>query len=172
MAFGRKKQPLTYTQALNYSLRLLQQRSYTEYGIRQKLTQQNVTPEDSDHVIEHLTRHRLIDDKRYAQSLIRTQANYRHASTNTIRQKLFQKGVDRELANAELSNQEQDIPNEQERAIYHAERFWNKHIKRGTEWAKDRRLAYQKIAAHLFSKGFSPSTVREAIDTVLHNFVD
>lgn len=149
----RKKQPLNYTQALNYSLRLLQQRSYSEFKLRQKLTQHATEPEVINQVVDTLIKLNLINDERFAENLIRTHATYRHTSSRVIAGKLYQKGVTKETIENQL-NAAGDIPTETERARHHAGRFWKKRDQLEPAERK------QKLFANLARKGFSLSIIQ------------
>jgi regulatory protein len=154
------KHPLSYEQALNYTLRLLNQRGYTEATLRQKLTQKKVSPQDIHKVITKLYDLSLINDANYAKSLIRTESLYRHSSTRYITQKLYQKGVPSTLVAPAIQQVANDTPSERERATYHAQKYWKKYA------ALPANQTRQKIARHLYSKGFSVSIINQAIKDI------
>ncbi len=167
MAWQKKKEPLSYEQALAYCLRLLHQRSYSEHGMRQKLTQHATEPAEQDAVITRLKALNLINDARYAQSLVRTEATYRKSSTRKISQKLLTKGIDRELIESSLQPNQEALPSDTERAIHHAEKFLTKERRKLGESATIPLELKQKLFAHLSRKGFAYATIKEAVERAL-----
>lgn len=146
------KQPLPYNQAYNYALRLLNQRSYSEYALAQKLKHYNASSEDITKIIEKLRRLNLINDQAYAASLARTESQYRHTSCRLITQKLRQKGIDQAIIEKSVQETADTSP-EEERAFYHAKRYLDRHTE--TEKHKFK----QKLAGYLYRKGFSSSVI-------------
>ncbi len=161
-----KKDPLNYNQALTYGLRLLQQRSYSEFMLRQKLHHKGTVIADCDKVIDRLKELGLIDDVRYTQSLIRTEASYRHASSRMISQKLRQKGVNREIIDTNL-NEMGTVPSEAERALYHGRRFMELLAQKKMPVATHERR--QHLLGYLYRKGFSRSAIEEAAKQLMSN---
>lgn len=154
MGFRKGKQFTTYDQAINYSLRLVQQRNYSEFGIRQKLNQHQTPPDITEAVITKLKTINAINDERFAESLVRSEATYRHASNRRIAAKLYQKGIHKDLIDLAIPAAP-DTPPEEERALHLSERFWQKH---GDIEPIERK---QKLFAHLARKGFSLSTIQK-----------
>ncbi len=152
----RKREPLTYEQALQYALRLLRQRSYSEAVLRQKLTWRGTSEEDTERVLAKLRDLNLVDDAAYARSLVRTESTYRHSSQRYIEQKLKQKGITHEIIDTSLK-QAQELPDETSRAKYHGERY----LKRLGELTFENK---QKIMGYLYRKGFSSSSIKQALD--------
>jgi regulatory protein len=155
----------TYNEAMQYSLRLLRMRSYSEYSLRQKLNQHDVEVATQDAILDKLKHLNLINDQHYSQSMIRTQATYRHASSRQISQKLMQKGIDRNLITTTLEQSQDSVPSEEERALYHAEQFL-KRVKL-THDSLQAPEVRQKLGAALARRGFSYSVIK-AITKKLH----
>lgn len=150
----KNPEPLTLEQAYAYALRLVNQRDYSQARLKQKLLQRGATNEHAEAIIDRLVDLKFLDDTRFARSIIRNEATYRHASTRSIALKLRQKGVTATTVETELP-QATDIPEEFERAHVQAERFLRRHKGEITFETK------QKLSAFLFRKGFSMETIRK-----------
>jgi regulatory protein len=139
-------------QAWSYALRLLNQRGYSEYSLKQKLTQHSVTPEDSASIIAKLKELRFLDDRALAENLYRSQSRHRHMSSRAIAYKLQQKGIHRTIIDQTLKV-DNDVPSEQDRAQTLATRYWEK--------TKD--LPHQKrrerLMSFLYRRGFPSSVI-------------
>lgn len=156
----RKPKPLTADQAWPYALRLLSQRSYSEAGLSKKLREREVPPQAIAQIMAKLVNMHLIDDMRFAQNFVRTEANYRHASPYVIRQKLKLKGIGNSIIETVVGNNE-EIPDESERAKYHAQKYATKYAPLSPFEKK------QKIMAALFRKGFSSRAIQDAVNEVI-----
>ncbi len=153
-----KRMPLTtYDQAYRYTLRLLQRQSYSQKAIEQKLQLRQAPTPIAQQVIERLIKLGLIDDARYAASLARTEATYRHRSQQQIEQKLFFKGVPRDIIATALADPAGDAPEERERAKHHLERWIRRHGPLATYPEK------QKAKAMLYRKGFSLPVINDVL---------
>lgn len=128
--------------------------------LMQKLRLRQTQDNDCVAIINELKRLKLINDVAYAQSLIRSEANYRHASTQRIRQKLRHKGIPNSIIEAELKENQEETESEEDRIRYHVARYLRQHPE------PDR----QKFAGYLYRKGFSGSVISQAIRDALHNF--
>jgi regulatory protein len=156
----RNSEPPTYEQALQYALRLLGQRPYSEAMLLQKLARRGTSPEYSTRIITKLTELGLLSDIHYAQSLIRTESQYKHASPRVITQKLRQKGIAPAHIQQVLSTTLADLPSEADQALYHAERYIKSHTRLSGLALK------QKLMAFLYRKGFSSSAIQRAAKTL------
>lgn len=147
-----------YEQGLKYSLRLLKSRMYSERKLEEKLLKRGIENSVSQEIIKHLRDHKLLDDKAYADSLIRSAARYRSASTKMIKYKLRQKGIDKSIIEERLVNQDSIIPSEKERAQELARKWRMRHAKyAGQPTERDR------LGAFLQRQGFGYSTIREIV---------
>lgn len=151
----------SYEQGLRYSLRLLKTRMYSERILAQKIEQRGVEPDVCQEIIDYLRSHHLLDDRAYADSLIRSAARYRSASTRMIKYKLQQKGIDRTVIEERIIKQSDAIPSEKERALDLANKWQIRHGARTSENSQRDRLG-----AFLHRKGFNFNVIREIINSV------
>lgn len=155
-----KPDPFTYEQAYHYALRLLNQRSYSVARLRQKILLKGTPTEDCETILRECLRLRLLDDNRYAQSVMRTEATYRRSSNRMIEAKLKQKGVTPSQATAALLAQNDEVPGEEERAVYHASKYLERHTSLPVF------VQRQKVSGHLYRKGFSTSVIQRVLSTL------
>jgi regulatory protein len=147
-----------YEQGLKYSLRLLKSRMYSERKLEEKLLKRGIENRVGQEIIKHLRDHKLLDDKAYADSIIRSAARHRSASTKMIKYKLMQKGIDKSIAEERLVKQDSIIPSEKERAQELARKWRMRHAQYAGQ-ASER----DRLGAFLQRQGFGYSTIREII---------
>lgn len=80
------------------ALDLLAARAYTVRGLRRKLVQKEVPPDEADAVIARLVEAGLLDDAKYAAAYARTKLVGSGSSARRIRGELARKGVAGEIA--------------------------------------------------------------------------
>lgn len=159
----KSSRPLNREQAWNYALRLLNQRGYSEYSLKQKLAQRSVTSEDSDTIIEKLKKLRFLDDQAYAKSLYRSQSRQRQLSSRAIAYKLQQKGVHRSIIDQTLTVADDDVPTEQERAMTLALRHRERMNALPVQKRKERLMSF------LYRKGFPVSVITTVTRRILQD---
>jgi regulatory protein len=90
--------------AYEYALNLLSARPYTERNMRRKLVQKAFTVADVDAAIARLTGNGLLDDNRYAVQFARGKLLGPGSSRRRIRQQLFQRGINGDVADAAVDS--------------------------------------------------------------------
>lgn len=81
--------------AIKRAMHLLEKMDRTEYKLREKLKENGYPDECIDIAIDYVTSYHYLDDYRYAETFIRIyQEKY---SKQQLKQKLFQRGVSREI---------------------------------------------------------------------------
>lgn len=145
MPFRRTTTPLTLEQASAYALRLLGQREYSQARLMQKLIDRGANPNDAKTVIEKCINMKLVDDYRFAQTIIRHEQDFRHQSQRAIYLKLLKKGIPKSIIEANLPKGDE---------IDHV-RSW------ATKWIARHKSnsSKLKLMAFLYRKGFSGSTI-------------
>lgn len=154
------QEPLTKEQAMHYALRLLNQRQYSQAMLRKKLLFRKTAPQDVEHVLNRLVELNLVNDARYAESFVRNESLYKHASSRFIAQKLRQKGVSAEVIEKSFAKSKEELPSEIELASYHAHRYVARL--KESNWQD----IYKKTVAYLYRKGFSSRAITEAMQRV------
>lgn len=152
----RQREPLTDQQAREYALRLLRQRNYSSHTLKQKIILRGGNSEQADAIVSQFTELKLLDDARYAESLIRHEATFRRASNHFIEQKLKSKGI---LTQVKVS-ENYDVPAEIERAYHHAQKYIR--TKQDLSWNELR----NKLSAYLYRRGFNSAVISAVISKV------
>lgn len=84
------------------ALNLLTARQYTARNLRRKLVQKGFAADDADAAIERLIGNGLLDDARYAAAFARGKLLGQGASKRRIRQQLYQRGIQGDVADAAI----------------------------------------------------------------------
>src|SRR6266550_7244153 len=90
--------------AYEHALNLLTARAYSVRNLRRKLAQKKFPPADVDATIDRLLGNGLLDDTRYAQQFARGRLLGPGASKRRIQQQLYQRGIQREVADAAIDS--------------------------------------------------------------------
>ena len=145
----------------NLALRFLSYRPRSEKEVRDKLKTKKVEPLIIEKIIAKLKEKKFINDEEFAKGWIESRLTYKPRSINLIKRELLQKGISRELTDAQISNFQFPISNELENAKKLIEKRLSRY--RGL----DRRKIYEKLGRFLASKGFNWDTIKKSIDEVL-----
>jgi len=84
------------------ALTLLTARQYTTRNLRRKLVQKGFAADDTDATIARLIANGLLDDARYAAAFVRGKLLGPGASKRRIRQQLYQRGIQGDVADAAI----------------------------------------------------------------------
>ncbi|MFZ5433805.1 MAG: regulatory protein RecX [Calditrichota bacterium] len=94
---GSRRRPTSLT-ALQYAVKLLSSRSYSEAKLREKLLARGYEAGDIDYGLERLREKRLLDDRRYAEEFVRTRLTMRPRAASILIRELRQRGIAQRLA--------------------------------------------------------------------------
>lgn len=132
---------------------LLEKRDYTESEIRQKLKMALYPDEAIDFAVEKVKGYGFVDDLRYAERLI--ECLIEKKSKNSIKTKLFQKGIKKDIIEKAFDNiASQGIQYDEDELIINL--LNKRHYFDGSMDAKERAKQYN----YLMSKGFSSEAIR------------
>lgn len=142
--------------ALNYALKLLAKKDYTEQELRQKFKSREIREEDAEKAILFLTERKFIDDDRYARQYLRN-----HPSRGPVRIKfeLIRKGINEDIISSALKSSSDEV----ERARDVAEEW----LKRKSGKYDDKYKLKQNIIAKLSRQGFSYDVICQAMQGLL-----
>ena len=150
------------TSAYNYALNLLSVRSYSEKNMRRKLLSRAFAPPDTELAIESLLANGLLDDRGYAEQFARGRLLGRGASRLRLRQQLFTRGIEGELADsaidAVIADDEIDLEAVAEKAAAK---------KVASIAGLDAAVIRRRLYGHLARAGYTPDTIRAAMKKVL-----
>lgn len=93
----------------DYALKYLYRIPKTEQDLKIKLMQQGFTEAQIGDTMIYLKSKKYIDDRQYAQLYVNSELVKKGKPVYVIRQKLYQKGVDKHLIQEVLTQYEQDI---------------------------------------------------------------
>jgi regulatory protein len=142
--------------ALNKALSLLSKRSYSKGILTQKLREKEYSDEEILEALKKLEEIGFIDDRRYAENLVREYSVLKHYGAYRIKLKLKEKLISDELISASISEikQEDELQNIDELA--------KKHIKRNRHLAKEKIV--NRALGYLIRRGYSYEKSRKAIE--------
>lgn len=136
----------------DYSLKYLYRIPKTEQDLKIKLMQQGFTEEQIGDTMIYLKSKKYIDDRQYAQLYVGSELVKKGKPVYVIRQKLYQKGVDKHLIQEVLTQYEQDIGEGIEQRI---KSEIAKYKKRGFEWFD--------IIQKLLRKGYKVDQIKKVV---------
>lgn len=113
--------------------------------------------DQADHVIEKLREMKLLDDKIYAESFVRTKATVNYHGPLEIRQKLFRKGIEERLIDQALLSEYSE-----ETRLENAQRLADKQVKKNKN--RSNRESQQRVRQFLMQKGFTNDTIVEVFE--------
>ncbi len=142
--------------AVKRAMNLLQKKDYTEYKLRQKLSEGGYTQECIDAALKYVKSYNYVDDERYARDYITYYMELR--SKNRIIQDLVNKGISKEIYAPILEemyeNSDDDIEFRQAVELLRKKRYDPEN----SDFNEKRRLM-----AFLARKGFTTSVIKKAL---------
>ncbi len=154
---------VVYDKAFRAATSRLARRAMSRGMLRQKLrtVKEPAPPEVIERVLDRLTELGFLDDRAFGEALIRETTRSKPAGPMLLRQKLMQKGVDRELIDGLVA----DATDDREEQADGATAFALKKVRsmqRLDPAARKRRL-YGQLAR----RGFAPDAIRAAMAAAL-----
>ena len=148
-----------YSQTQQAALNLLNYRARTRQELFRRLRRKDL-PEDSiQRVIADLAENGLIDDQQFAREMVDSLRRRKNLSKSAIANKLRQAAVDREIAEAVISEELDDYD---ERS--HAEQAVAKHMKKLTNL--DPATRHRRLYSYLQRRGFASYLIRDVLQEV------
>jgi regulatory protein len=145
-----------YNILLQYALKLIARKRYTEQELNKKLLAKKIgSKEDQDKVIKRLKELKYIDDNSFAKDYISTRTLINPRGERMLKMELRRKGVDKNVASNAVDKAE---INEKELA----RRIIKKKEKRYQGLDKYKRK--EKIMRFLASRGFKLDTIYKVLD--------
>lgn len=139
--------------ALEYCLRLLGQRAYSEKKLRDKLRQKGYEKEQVLGAISRLKELGFIDDYKFAKDLVENHQQIRLSGRRKIFVALMKKGIDSETAERALD--EVYNPDEERGAVKSLINKFSKSIPRDK--------AYRRLMSRLLSRGYNYGLVKDEV---------
>ena len=101
MRYNREKKELTFDEAKDKALRLLEFRSHSERELSDKLKRAGAKEEDIDEILEFCRNYSFLDDRKYAIAKAKD-------LKNLIKSELYSKGIDAEYVEEAVSYLDED----------------------------------------------------------------
>lgn len=150
-------QRTTYDRALD----LLAFRARSIAELRRTLIQKGESAAQVDAAIVRLQEQKLLDDAEFSRQFARSRATSSGTSRRRILTELARKGVDREVANAAVSDLVESEGVDLSASIHRvAEKKWKTLVK------LDERTAKQRLYGFLARRGFDPDEIRDAMSSL------
>lgn len=149
------------SKAKNCALRLLSYRARSEYEIRNRLDQKGYEREIIEETVRFLKKNNYIDDYAFAKALVNDELNLKQSGEGLIRQKLFQKGISKEIIQKvldEILDEEKSLA----ACINLAEKKLNSTYR--DDAPKDQ---MRKIVAFLQRRGYPYSMIKKVVGEIL-----
>ncbi len=143
-------------------MQILSRRMISERDLRRKLSAERKPPAIRDEAMAQLKRYGFFDDSRYAAALIRSQMSRGVKSRLYLKQKLWEKGIDKEIAEPAIETELEGF--DEKDAVMELAKKKLRSLKRlPADKTRNRLISF------LRGKGFSWDTINSAVKTVLAN---
>ena len=158
---SRVAEAVLYDKAFRAATRRLARRAMSQDMIRRKLRDLEHPPAVIDAVLRRLEELDLVDDEAFGRALIRETVLAKPAGPMLLRQKLMQKGLDRQLIDALVREATVDEQTQTDGAVDLARKKM-RSLQRYDPATQKRRLY-----GHLARRGFTPDAIHDALEAVL-----
>lgn len=108
MRYNREKKELTFDEAKDKALRLLEFRSHSERELSDKLKRAGAKEEDIDEILEFCRNYGFLDDRKYAIAKAKDLKNLKKYDKRRIKSELYSKGIDAEYVEEAVSYLDED----------------------------------------------------------------
>ena len=140
--------------ALTKALALLSRRSYSEAILKDKLEEKELSGEDIDKAIRKLKSLGFIDDKKYAENLVREYCEFRRYGAYRVKLKLIEKKLPSNIIKESLARISKD--NEKKNVSELARKYLkNKKL--------SREKLYNRTLSFLLRRGYSYEQSKKAV---------
>ncbi|MFW6058643.1 MAG: regulatory protein RecX [Phycisphaeraceae bacterium] len=162
---ARLQQAAQVDKAMRKAMNRLNRRAMSRRDLDRKLHDLEFDQATRQHVLDRLTELKYLDDEALGRALIRETQRARPAGPRLLRQKLFQKGLDRKLIDQLIAETRDTADPEAEAVTLARQRL--RRMSRLDPPARQRRLF-----GLLARRGFEPETINAAMETLRDEIVD
>jgi len=153
--------------AYDKGLDLLAFRARSATELRRRLVQKGIEPPRAEEAVRRLVANGLVDDRAYAEAVVRSKALGGGASRRRVSQELARRGVDRETADGAVARVWQEESVDQTSA---AEGLARKRL--GSLRGLDAPTRRRRLYAFLARRGYDADEIRRALAAVLDGDAD
>ncbi|MEA1936490.1 MAG: regulatory protein RecX [Patescibacteria group bacterium] len=145
-------------QALKFALKLLSIRKRSVFEITKRLWQKKFTEDVADQTIKTLFEYKYLNDEEFAEAYLNDRINFNPRGSFLIRKELREKGIAEDIINEKIKEL---LPEKKELEL--AKKTAEKKLAYlGKNLEKNK--IYQKVGAHLQSKGYPSFIIREVLE--------
>lgn len=154
MRYSREQKELTFEQAKDKALRLLEFRAHSERELTDKLRRAGAREEDIDGILDFCRNYGFVNDRSYAMRKARDLKNLKRYGIKRIKSELYAKGIDAEYIEEAVAELDDD---ESEMLLPLVEK------KLGGNFEKKN---IDKCIRYFIYRGYSFSDIKNCIDTI------
>ncbi len=148
-----------YQQGKRKALKYLGRRLRSEKELRTYLKRKQISPRNSDRIINYCLKEKYLDDVDFTRAFINDQLNLNRAGINKIRMKLFQRGIDHNLIEQQLN-----ALTDSDQQVAVALRIARKKL---ALIRQDPQKKRDKLYRYLKGKGFTTPVIYQVLQEVL-----
>ena len=148
-------------QAMKFAMKLLSIRKRSVFEITKRLRQKKFAEDIIDQIVKELFEYKYLNDEEFAEAYINDRINFNPRGSFLIRKELKEKGIAENITNEKIK---EFLPEEKELKL--AKTAAKKKLKYLNKDLEKNKI-YQKIGAHLRSKGYSSYIIREVLDGIV-----
>jgi len=156
-------QPL---RARQKALRLLATKPRTEHEIKERLTEEGISPRSQQEVLVWLRERTFVDDEAYAKMYVESRMLSGKLGSRRVADELRRKGIDRAIIE-DILREENDTREDDSGLLALAQHRWDQLHREG-----DLRKRSKKVYDFLIRRGFSFDEAREALRDIERDAVD
>ncbi|MGP8321197.1 MAG: regulatory protein RecX [Methanosarcinaceae archaeon] len=148
-------------QAMKFAMKLLSIRKRSIFEITTRLKKKEFAEDIINLVLKNLNEYKYLNDEEFAEAYINDRINFNPRGNFLIKKELREKGIAEDIIAEKI---EKLLPLEKEMAMAKEAtekklKYLNKDI--------DKNKIYQKLGAHLQSKGYSSDIIRDILENML-----
>ena len=141
--------------ALSKALELLSKRSYSKAILKEKLLLRDFEENETSQAIKKLESLGFIDDKKFAENLVREYSEFKRYGRQRIKLKLREKKIPEEIASEALENIELEIEENNLKELV------KKNLNKNKNLSREKR--YTRTLGFLLRRGFSYELSKKAL---------
>jgi regulatory protein len=141
--------------------RYLAIRNRSEKEIRDYFQKKNASSEMIERLVAVLYEQKLLNDEAFARSWVLSRSRFRPRGKQLLKIELQQKGIQKEIIEQILTEENEELPDE----LTQAKRLIVRRVEKLR--GQPRQEIYQKVGAFLARRGYSWELIKKAIDASL-----
>jgi regulatory protein len=157
--------------ARDAALSLLAHRARSREELRRRLQRKDLPPAVIEQTMAWLDERGYLDDRAFAEALVRDRLRLRPRGRVGLIQELRRKGVGEDIAQAAVQGVMEEEAVDEGAVAREAAAAWARKnasvLRRAERSREDRQRARQRLYGHLARRGFAPDAIRAAVASIL-----